>query len=56
MEDLEQDWGRKIWKRRKLEDMGEAEPLTDAEELHDFDEFVLKNWQPAHIGVTMQDY
>lgn len=56
MEDLEKDWSRVIWKQRNLEEMGEAKAMSDIEELYHFDDYMLQNWKPAHIGVTMADY
>lgn len=55
MEALEEKWGKLLWKRRQLEDRREAIPLRPIEELHDFDEYVMKHWNHTPEP-KMQDY
>ncbi len=47
MEALEKDHNKILWKQRKLEDLREVVPMSDAAELHSFDDFVIQNWNYA---------
>lgn len=55
VEELERGHGKQIWKRRQLEKLGQAESLDEVEELHDFDEYVLMNWNYSKEP-TLTDY
>ena len=47
MESLEVEWGKQIWKQRKIEELGETQERTDQDECHDWDQFVIANWDFA---------
>lgn len=41
---MENEWNRKEWKRKKLEDLGERIAMSEIEELHSFDDYIMDNW------------
>ena len=44
MEELENKWNHQLWKQRKIEELGEMKAKSDQEEMHDWDDFVMQNW------------
>lgn len=44
MESLEREHNGRIWKDRNLREIGKMQAKTDWEELHEWDDWVIQNW------------
>lgn len=55
VEEMESDHNKQIWKKRQLAKIGDVSEMSSMEELHDFDNFVIRNWNYA-AEPTLQDY
>lgn len=43
MENLEKQFEAKLWKQRKMEELGEIKPFSKVDEVHQWDDFVMAN-------------
>lgn len=55
MEALENEFHRQEWKRRKIEDIERKKGLSEQEEMHEWDNYVMQNWDFSQ-DVPQNDY
>lgn len=55
MTEMEKDHGKQIWKKRQLAKLGEMIDMDNIDELHDWDDFIVRNWNYA-AEPTLSEY